>query len=252
MSRNTTIGNTLLILAIATFSAAGWAADGNSASRQETVGLGSGGAIGAAAGGPVGFIVGAALGAWLGDQFNRQQQARTEFEQKWMASEAEAAELNGLLQGAEQRAGSMESQVSALESRLLRESRQTRDTIRAALDLQVLFKTDEDTVPAETHERLLRLATVLTRLEDVMVRIEGHADGRGDSEHNAQLSAQRAAAVRGMLIGVGVPADRIRVEAYGERYSSAPEDDPDALAMERRVRLTLIPGDVGTRRVARD
>lgn len=245
------IKNAVVLISIAAFSAAGWAADESRASRQETIGLGSGGVVGAAAGGPVGFIVGAAVGAWLGDRFNQQHQAQTEFEQNWMASEAEVAELNGLLQGAEHRAESMQSQVSTLETRLVRESRQMRDTIRAALDLEVLFKTDEDTVPTETEARLLRLASVLAGMQDTLVRIEGHADARGDTEHNAQLSAQRAATVRSMLIRAGVPADRISVDAYGEEHSSAPEDDLDALAMERRVHLTLIPGGDAPR-VARE
>ncbi len=245
------IRNAIVLISIAAFSASGWAADESHASRHETIGLGSGGAVGAAAGGPVGFIVGAALGAWLGDQFNRQHRARTEFEQNWMASEAEVAELNGLLQGAAQRTSSMQSQVSTLESRLRRESRQMRDTIRAALDLQVLFKTDEDTVSPETQARLVRLAALLAGMEDMLVRIEGHADARGDIEHNAQLSAQRAATVRGMLIRAGVPADRISVDAYGEQFSSAPENDLDSLALERRVQLTLISGDDDAR-VARE
>ena len=237
----------IVLLVTTAFTTAGWAADESQASKYETIGVGSGGAVGAAAGGPVGFIVGAAIGAWLGDQFNQQHRARDEFEQNWMASETRVTELDDLLNDAEQQVSSMESQVSALESRLRRETQQLRTVVRDALDVQVLFRTDEDTLPDETHQRLAQLASALAGLDDMLVRIEGHADARGESDHNEQLSAQRAATVMETLIRAGVPAGRISVDHYGEQQSSAAEDDPDGLAMERRVRLTVLPGDDDTR-----
>ena len=232
-----------IILATAAFSTAGWAADESQASKYETIGVGSGGAVGAAAGGPAGFIVGAAIGAWLGDQFNRQQRARDEFERNWTASETRASELDDLLNDAEQQVLSMESQVSTLESRLRRETRQLRTVVRDALDVQVLFRTDEDTLPDETQQRLARLAGALAGLDDMLVRIEGHADARGETDHNERLSAQRAASVMETLVRAGVPVGRISMEHHGEQQSSAAEDDPDGLAMERRVRLTVLPRD---------
>ena len=237
----------IVLLVTAAFSAAGWAADESQASTYETIGLGSGGAVGAAAGGPVGFIVGAAVGAWLGDRFNQQHRARDEFEQNLMASETRVTELDDLLNDAEQQVSSMKSQVSALESRLRQETRQLRTVVRDALDVQVLFRTNEDTLPDETRQRLARLASALAGLDDMLVRIEGHADARGETDHNEQLSAQRAAAVMDTLIRAGVPAGRISVDHYGEQHSSAAENDLDGLAMERRVRLTVLSRDDDTR-----
>ena len=237
------IRHAIFLLIAAAFSTAGWAADDSRASKYETIGVGSGGAVGAAAGGPVGFIVGAAVGAWLGDQFNRQHQARDEFERNWIDSETRVTELDDLLQGAEQKVSTMESGVAVLETRLRRETEQLRAAVRDALDVQVLFRTDEDTLPDETRRRLVRLAGALAGLDDMLVRIEGYADSRGETGHNDMLSAQRAAAVMETLIRAGVPAGRISVNAYGEQRSSAAEDDPDGLAMERRVQLTVIPKD---------
>ena len=237
------IRHAIVLLVAAAFSTAGWAADETRTSTYETIGIGSGGAVGAAAGGPVGFIVGSAVGAWLGDRFHQQGQARDEFEQNWMASESRAAELDDLLNDAEQQVSSMESQVAELESRSRQETRQLRAAVRDALDVQVLFRTDEDTLPDETQRRLVRLAGALAELDGMLVRIEGHADSRGETEHNELLSAQRAAAVMETLIHAGVPADRISVNSYGEQHSSAAENDLDGLAMERRVQLTVIPRD---------
>ena len=237
------IRHAIVLLIAAAYSTTGWAADDSRASKYETIGVGSGGAVGAAAGGPVGFIVGAAVGAWLGDQFHQQGRARDEFEQNWMVSETRVTELDDLLNDAELQVTSMESQVATLEARLRRETEQLRTAVRDALDVQVLFRTDEDTLPDETQRRLARLAGALAELDGMLVRIEGHADSRGEAEHNELLSAQRAAAVMETLIRAGMPADRISVNSYGEQHSSAAEKDLDGLAMERRVHLTVITGD---------
>ena len=241
------IRNAIVLSICAAFSTAGWAADETRTSRYETIGIGSGGVVGAAAGGPVGFIAGAAIGAWLGDQFHQQGRARDEFEQNWMTSETRVTELDDLLQDAEQQVSTMHSQVTTLETALRRETAQLRTAVRNALDVQVLFRTDEDTLPDETRQRLVRLAGVLAELDDMLVVIEGYADSRGGTDHNDALSAQRAAAVMETLIRAGVPAGQISVSSYGEQHSSAAENDLDGLAMERRVQLTVIPRDDDSR-----
>ncbi len=237
----------IVILITAAFSTAGWAAEETGASRYESIGVGSGGVVGAAAGGPVGFIVGAAVGAWLGDQFHQQRQARNEFERNWTVSQTRVSELDELLQGAESQVSSMESQVAGLETRLGQETQRLRAVVRDALDVQVLFRTNEDTLPDETQRRLVRLARALADVDGMLVRIEGHADSRGDSYHNELLAAQRAATVMEALIRAGVPAGRISVNSFGELHASAAENDLDGLAMERRVQLTVIPRDDGSR-----
>jgi len=227
------IKNTLIFLMLTIFAGAGWTAEASKMSKHENIGIGGGAAIGAAAGGPVGLVLGAALGAWLGDRFDAEHTARVDFEDRWTEAEAEVAALNDLVRSSEQHA-------AVLESRLGRQTREMRDTVSDALDVQVLFKTNESNLPDETQQRLLRLAGLLARMDGTLIRIEGHADARGNAEYNEQLSAQRAVAVRDTLIKAGVPASMISVDAQGERHSVAEESDTDALAMDRRVDLTLI------------
>ena len=126
-----------------------------------------------------------------------------------------------------------------------------RDRVREAMDVHVLFKTGASDLAEDTGERLARLAALVAGMDDMLLRIEGHADGRGDEEANEQLSAQRAASVRDVLLEAGVPASRIVVEAVGERDARATEEDVDGMALERRVQLTLVPAATGGR-VARE
>ena len=217
-----------------TLTSVGWAAEPDKSTKFENIGLGSGAVIGAAAGGPVGMLLGAAAGVWLGDRFHQEKSARIEFEQRWSSAREQVADLNGLIEQGDR-------QIAMLETRNSQDARAMRDAVGEAVDVHILFKTDETEVAGETQDRLSRLAKLLARMEGMSIRVGGYADARGDAEHNAQLSAQRAASVRETLIRAGVPATRISVDAYGEQHATADEKDFDALAFDRRVQLTLSP-----------
>ncbi len=224
----------IIVVIAATLTSAGWAAEPEKSAKLENIGLGSGAVIGAVAGGPVGMLLGAVAGVWLGDRFDAEQSARVEFEQRWTNAREQVADLNGLIQSGER-------QIAMLESRNRQDALAIRNAVGEALDVHILFKTDKTVVTDDTQERLGRLANLLARMEGMSIRVGGYADACGDAEHNAQLSAQRAASVRETLIRAGIPAPRIFVDAYGEQYASADEQDLDALAFDRRVQLTLIP-----------
>ncbi len=235
----------IIVAVIATtFTGAAWAADTAESRKFEHIGLGSGAIIGAAAGGPIGLLLGAAAGIWVGDRFDEETTASAEFEQRWGEARAQVDSLNGLVE-------TNERQIAMLEARNLQDARAIRDAVQEALDVHILFKTDETEVSGETQQRLARLASLVARMEGMSVQVGGFADARGDAEHNAGLSAQRAANVRQTLIDAGVPANRITVDAYGEQRSSASEEDLDSLAFDRRVQLTLIPTG-SSERVARE
>ena len=226
-----------------TLTSVGWAAEPDKSTKFENIGLGSGAVIGAAAGGPVGMLLGAAAGVWLGDRFHQEKSARIEFEQRWSSAREQVADLNGLIEQGDR-------QIAMLETRNRQDARAMRDAVGDAVDVHILFKTDETEVAGETQDRLSRLAKLLARMEGMSIRVGGYADARGNAEHNTQLSAQRAASVRETLIRAGVPAARISVDAYGEQYATADEKDLDALAFDRRVQLTLTPTG-STERIAR-
>ena len=234
----------IIIAVIATTLTSGaWAAEQEQATKLERIGLGSGALIGAAAGGPLGFIIGAAAGVWMGDRFHQEQTARADYEEKWTDASEQVASLNGLVESSERR-------IVTLEARSRQDASAMRDAVSEAVDLHVLFKTDEVEVDSATQERLARLATRLTRMDGLSISVGGYADARGDAQHNAQLSAQRAANVRATLIRAGVPAERILVNAHGEQFAAAEDQGLDVLAFDRRVQLTLIPAET-SERVAR-
>jgi outer membrane protein OmpA-like peptidoglycan-associated protein len=90
---------------------------------------------------------------------------------------------------------------------------------------------------------LTQIVGLINEIDDFTMVVEGHSDSRGDAEYNDQLSAERAAAVRDVLLRAGISPTRITTRAAGETGSRAAENDLDALALERRVNVTIVHPD---------
>ena len=210
---------------IATIAAA--PAFAESASKEESIGVSAGAVIGAIAGGPVGLVVGAAFGAKLGEEFFQRD---TEIDQ-----------LSASLQGSQSRVNELERDVVALGGDLQRIQQESHPELlslmQAGIEMDLLFRTDEDVLSATTGSRLQQLAASLASMPDVFVRLDGFADERGNAAYNQKLSARRAEHVMHVLLANGVPAARISVRAHGE--SPAADNNVDSFAFERKVSLTL-------------
>ena len=72
--------------------------------------------------------------------------------------------------------------------------------------------------------------------------VAGHADRSGPERGNAELSRQRAAAVRAYLIGAGLPPDLIVTEAYGEGKALVATSNGSAEPQNRRVEIFVERG----------
>lgn len=204
--------------------------------RHEAAGLGSGLAIGAAVGGPVGAIVGAALGALIGDKYHDERTARIEVESEYELARADVETLRTQLRGSEGR-------IAEMQRTIREEERSYRAALQEALNAEIFFRTGESEMSEQSVERIGRIAGLVTSMDGFVVRLAGHADARGAEDYNEKLSAARAVAVRDALIAAGFPAARITVSAEGESAAQAAEADLDALAMERRVQIELVPSD---------
>ncbi len=223
-----------LILSIATVPAV--AADG--ASKEESTGVGIGAVIGGVAGGPLGAIAGAALGAKIGDEFFQRNE--------------EVDSLSASLGGSKEKVAGLERDIRALQSDVRTrddELQRVRELARpellalltAGIEMDLLFRTDEDVLSDGTGSKLKQLAASLTANPDVQIHLDGYADERGDEIYNQKLSARRVEHVRDTLVSAGILAARISIDAHGE--SPAAEQNIDSFALERRVSLTLYIGD---------
>ncbi len=78
-------------------------------------------------------------------------------------------------------------------------------------------------------------ATWLKEHPGVHVRIEGHADERGDNEYNMALGEKRAMSVKRYLVSLGVSGKRLSIISYGEEDPVDPGHNEEAWAKNRRV-----------------
>jgi outer membrane protein OmpA-like peptidoglycan-associated protein len=218
----------------------GWTAEKNRAAKEESIGVGSGAAIGAIAGGPVGLIIGAAFGGWLGDRFHHERSER-------LASERQVGEAQAQTAALQTRLGASERAIGQMDAELYNERVAHRRDLTEALSVEVFFRTEDSGIAADTERRLATLAALVAPMEGAVIRLEGHADARGTEAYNAQLSVARAEAVRDALVRAGLPAERIVVSAVGESDSTAAEQDADGMALERRVRLHVVDLDDSSR-----
>ena len=217
----------ILILAATTvlFAAPSYAA--GKASKQESIGVGSGAVIGAIAGGPVGLIVGAAVGAKIGDTMHQKNEKIDDL-QVSVATKIDAV-------------ARLENDVDALGGEIERLQDVARpeliSLLQAGIAMDLLFRTDEAVLADTTGDRLAQLAGALASMADVRIQLDGFADERGDADYNQALSERRVEFIRDQFVVAGVHPNRISVSAHGE--SAAQDDSLDSYALERRVSVKL-------------
>lgn len=227
--RNTTTA--IVTAALAIFLAAPPAFAGSKASREETIGVGSGAVIGAVAGGPVGFIFGAAIGAKLGDTIYRKNDRLDT--------------LEGELDESRNTVANLEKGIDVLGVEIERLHDIARpelvSLLQAGIAMDLLFRTDEFALADTTGDRLAELAGTLASMPDIRIQLDGFADERGDEQYNYELSQKRVEFVREQFEAAGVHPTRIAVSAHGEAV--AQDDTVDSFALERRVSVTLFIDD---------
>jgi outer membrane protein OmpA-like peptidoglycan-associated protein len=88
----------------------------------------------------------------------------------------------------------------------------------------VTFDTNSTVVKPGLYAELDRVAGVLTRYPETLIRVEGHTDSVGTEKYNMDLSFRRANSVRDLLVQRGVSIQRIETVGFGETMPVATND----------------------------
>jgi outer membrane protein OmpA-like peptidoglycan-associated protein len=211
------------------------------APKEETIGIVSGLAVGAAAGGPIGAFVGMVVGAMLGDRYHVQKENAALLEEHLRDSDQALAATAAELKSSKEQLAASKEQIAALteEIRLQPLPPSVQKTLRG----EIMFRTNDATLSADTSEYLGELAQLLTVAPGIVVKVEGYADPRGTEGENLALSEKRATSVREALLAGGIAEDRIMVVAHGEDGSGTQDGDVDGYALDRRVVITIGTAD---------
>lgn len=101
------------------------------------------------------------------------------------------------------------------------------------------FQTGSATVDEASRGLLANLARVALRCDTYAITISGHTDNVGDPEQNMALSRARAEAVRSTLANLGVAADRLSAQGFGQTQPRAPNSTEENRARNRRIEFTV-------------
>ena len=103
----------------------------------------------------------------------------------------------------------------------------------------VLFDWDKSNIRPDAQATLDRALAAIQRRGEPAITVTGHADRSGPEDYNLPLSLRRADAVRDVLIGGAVAADRITVSGRGEEEPAVPTADGVREQANRRVEIII-------------
>lgn len=84
-------------------------------------------------------------------------------------------------------------------------------------------------------------ASMAHRTDIIRVRVEGHADGRGNAEANNRLGLERAQGVVDFMVGeLGMPRELFEVVSYGDERPLSSETTRGDLVLNRRVEFSIL------------
>lgn len=103
----------------------------------------------------------------------------------------------------------------------------------------IYFDYDKYTVREMDMDYLTKNAKWLGINPDIRVRIEGHADERGETDYNLALGDKRARSIRKYLEDMGIGASRLDVVSYGEEKPAVNGQGEEAWAKNRRAEFVI-------------
>jgi outer membrane protein OmpA-like peptidoglycan-associated protein len=136
-------------------------------------------------------------------------------------------------------AGEAEARARALEGQLRDLNAKKTDRGMVITLGDVLFDTDRSDLKPGAARNVERLASFLKQYPQRKATIEGYTDSTGSAEHNQELSARRAQAVRAAIVSMGVGGERLNTEGFGESRPVASNDNAGGRQQNRRVEIIL-------------
>ena len=104
----------------------------------------------------------------------------------------------------------------------------------------ILFEVSRSNITGESMGAINEIVKLMNEHSDLKFSIEGHTDSDGEESFNQKLSEDRAAAVKSMLVQLGIVASRLQSKGWGESKPVSENSTPEGKANNRRVEFIKI------------
>ena len=104
---------------------------------------------------------------------------------------------------------------------------------------RLLFENGKSTLIPSSQEQLKNVAEILKAFPNIEIKLGGYTDNVGKPDANLKLSSDRANAVMSELVKLGVAANRVKAEGYGEQYPVASNDTDAGKQQNRRIDIRV-------------
>jgi outer membrane protein OmpA-like peptidoglycan-associated protein len=106
---------------------------------------------------------------------------------------------------------------------------------------KIYFETDKADIKPISFPLLDAIAATIKGNPQIeLIEIQGHADERGDDDHNLDLTDRRAHSVQRALEERGVEVGRLRAKGYGEQRPICNQHNENCWSQNRRVEFIIL------------
>lgn len=104
----------------------------------------------------------------------------------------------------------------------------------------VRFKVNSDELTEPSKEILDNVVSVLKKISDLNLEVEGHTDSDGAESYNQDLSERRAHSVKNYLVQNGIDAMRLTTKGFGESNPVVQNNSSENKALNRRIEFKKV------------
>jgi len=99
----------------------------------------------------------------------------------------------------------------------------------------IRFDVNKATIKPQSNGAINKIFSLMQKQPELNFSVEGHTDSDGDEAANLELSKARGKAVMERLISLGIAADRLKYNGFGESMPIAENGTAEGKANNRRV-----------------
>ena len=106
-------------------------------------------------------------------------------------------------------------------------------------NMDLYFDTGLNRLRPDSYARLVEFAAALAKTPGARVIINGYTDNVGNATSNIRLSQERADAIKANLVSMGISADRLTAQGFGEENPIADNATAKGRELNRRVTVKI-------------